>query len=88
MSIPGAAVTGPDGAVTIGVAAEPDPGAAAPARTPDADEPSPPPQPAITKAAAMEMQCNFALNGMRIFNPLMEIVSFICCTNSFSCYLE
>jgi hypothetical protein len=45
--------------------------AAAPARAPADDPPSEPPHPASTMAAANEMQFNFVLNGMRIFNPQM-----------------
>jgi hypothetical protein len=71
LSMPGVAAEGAAGTVAAGEDAG---DAAAPARAPDADEPSPPPQPANARAAAMEMQCSFALSGKRIFNPLLESV--------------
>jgi hypothetical protein len=73
------------GAVAVGDAAGV---AAAPARVPDAGEPSPPPQPAKASTAAKEMQFSFAWNGKRMFNPRMEIVWFNFGTDFFPCYLD
>jgi hypothetical protein len=70
LSMPGVAAVGAAGAVTDGDA-DTDGAVAAPARVPAVDEvPSPPPHPASMTAAATEMQCNWVLNGKRIFSTL------------------